>query len=94
MFSKWQDGEVLFDLDGSTLPQAVRATWAERVAKVRAAGHLLRAVVIDGRTEIHEFPLHPFPMPEQMTRNLWESDWDEIGLLVATNSLKRRFLRK
>jgi len=32
-------------------------------------------------------------MPESMIRNLTESDWDEIGLLVATNSFRGRLKR-
>jgi len=82
--------EVLFDLDGSTLPPERRATWAEDKAKARASGTLLLAVVADGKTVIAQYPLRPDPMPDQMTRNLLDSDWEEIALLDATNMFRNR----
>jgi len=34
--------------------------------------------------------LRPDPMPDQMTRNLLDSDWEEIALLDATNMFRNR----
>jgi len=85
--------EVIFDPHGDTLPPAVRATWGEDKIRARTHRHLRLAVIVNGATKIHEFPLHPHPVPEQMTRNLLDSDWDEIGMLDATNTLKRWIAR-
>lgn len=46
------------------------------------------------KTTLHQFPIRFFPIPGQMTRNLLESDWDELSLLVATSSLKRSLQRR
>lgn len=85
--------EIVFDLEGATLPAQMQARWVEDKITAKAAGRLLLAVIIDGKTELHEFPLKPHRIPEPMTRNLIDSDWDEIALLDATNSLKRRVLK-
>jgi hypothetical protein len=89
---KWvpPDVEVIFDMDGLTLAPDVQAKWAESKTRARAADRLLLAVVVNGKTELHEFPRRGHAVPEQMTRNLIESDWDEFALLQATNTLKRR----
>lgn len=69
------------------------ATWAADQAAARAAGMIRFAVIIDGKTRVEEVPRRPLRMPEPMTRNLTEADWDEIGLLWATASLKYNLRR-
>lgn len=93
MFRSVADIQVVFDTDGRTLPPERAASWASDQARAKAAGMLLLAVIMDGKTQVHETPRRPFPMPEPMVRNLTESDWDEIGLLVATNSFRGRLKR-
>lgn len=93
MFRSVADVQVVFDTDGRTLPPERAATWASDQARAKAAGMILLAVLIDGKTVVNESPRRPFPMPEPMIRNLTESDWDEIGLLVATNSFRGRLKR-
>jgi hypothetical protein len=86
--------KVVFDVDGKTLTPQRQATWARDKAVERAGGQLLLAVIVDGVTEIHGFPLHPYQLPDQMTRNLLDADWDEIALLDATMVLKYRLARR
>lgn len=83
-----------FDVDGRTLPPAQRTTWADSKTRARAAGRLLLAPIINGRTELHDFPLRPYQAPETMTRNLTDADWEEIALLEATNTLRRQAVQR
>ncbi len=86
--------EIILDPRGDTLSPEMRARWGDDQRRARAANRLLLAVVVNGSTTRHEFPRHPHPIPEQMTRNLLDADWDEIAMLNATNSLKRRIARR
>ncbi len=82
------ESTVVFDLDGSTLSPARRATWEADKIKARQDGKLLLAVVVDGETKVMFYPLRSDPMPQPMVRNLLDSDWEEIALLDAMNTLK------
>lgn len=80
---------VIIDLEGRMLSPEQAARWPESQARARAAGRLLLAAQIDGRTMSYEMPQRPYPFPEQMMRNLTEADWQEFGLIDAINSIKR-----
>ena len=81
---------IIFDPEGSTLPPERRATGSADRTKARARGQLLLAMIVDGKSTETLYPLRPDPMPDQMTRNLVESDWEEIALLDVTITLKNR----
>jgi hypothetical protein len=80
---------VVLDLNGATLPAERKATWARDKAKALAEGAVLLAIILDGRTQICRYPLRPdYMLPDLMTRNLLDSDWEEIASLDASYTLR------
>ncbi len=80
--------DVILDVNGSTLPPSRQATWESDKARARSFDRLLLATVKGGKGVTHDLPRKPFNAPEPMTRNLIDSDWDEIALLHAISTLK------
>jgi hypothetical protein len=84
-----RDAGVVYDVEGRTLRPETGARWAQDRARSRADGHLRLAVVGKNVTGVSEGVLRPPTVPERMTRNLTDADWEDIAMFEVTNVIQR-----
>lgn len=83
------DAGAIIDLEGATLRPESRARWAQDRARARAEGNLLLAVLGKRITGTQQFLRNPRAVPEPMTRNLSDADWDDISMFEAANAIRQ-----